>query len=115
MENFYLVELWLREDLEVWEEGPVEKGDSGQCQEGLVLHRGEMGAWLNNTTSAGMLHPVLFLWKTCPEKIKSTMKVLKDTDLSLLVELPLVGGFEIEFTLAVVFLTTRLLYLSQLC
>lgn len=47
MENFYLVKLWLREDLEVCEEGPVGKGDSsaGQCQEGLVLpRRGGVGA-----------------------------------------------------------------------
>lgn len=55
-----------------------------------------------------MLHLVLFLRRTCPEKFESMMKVLKDTDLVLLVELPLGGGFEIEFTLAVVFLTTHL-------
>lgn len=41
MENFYLVKLWLREDLEVCEEAPVDKEDSstGQYQERLVLPR----------------------------------------------------------------------------
>lgn len=35
MENSYLLEVWLREDLEVCVEGPVDKEDSsaGQCQE----------------------------------------------------------------------------------
>lgn len=115
MENFYLVKL--REDLEVCEEAPVDKGDSnaGQYQERLVLPRGVRSMVLNNKTSAGMLHLVLFLWKTYLEKFESMMKVLKDTDLILLVELPLGGGFEIGFTLAVVFLTTHLPYLSQLC
>lgn len=62
-----------------------------------------------------MLHLVLFLWKTYPEKFESMMKVLKDTDLVLLVELHLGGGFEIGVTLTVMFLTTHLPYLSQLC
>lgn len=43
------------------------------------------------------------------------MKVLKDKDLVVLVDLPLGGGFELGFMLAVVFLTTYLPYLSQFC
>lgn len=40
MAIFYLLEVWLREDL-VYEVVPVDKEDSnaGQCQEGLVLPR----------------------------------------------------------------------------
>ena len=51
--------------------------------------------------------------KTRPEKFESVMKVLEDTDLLLLTVLPLVGGLESGFKLAVMFLTTCLPYLTH--
>lgn len=42
------------------------------------------------------------------------MKVLEDTDLILLMILPLIGGLKSGFKLAVTFLPTRLPYLNKL-